>query len=105
MSSSTRPNGRPIEIVRDCSDAMPPPSIRAVATMPASTHQNIRCTTGASILPPAVMMSITSDPESAEVTKKIAIRQTLIPDTMFVNGRPSSILNRASSGTESATPR
>ena len=50
------------------------------------------------------MVSITSDPESAEVTKNIVIRNTLIAETSPVMGNGSSILNRASSGTASATP-
>ena len=83
---------------------MPPPSIRAMATMPASRHQNTRCCTGASILPPAVMVSITSEPESAEVTKKIVISPTLTAETKPVTGSGSSILNKASSGADSATP-
>jgi beta-ketodecanoyl-[acyl-carrier-protein] synthase len=36
---------------------------------PSKVHQNTRCGTGASTLPPAVIVSITSEPESDEVTK------------------------------------
>ena len=42
-----------------------------MATNPSSVHQNTRCATGASILPPAVIVSITSEPLSEDVTKKI----------------------------------
>jgi hypothetical protein len=41
-----------------------------MATSPSKMHQKIRWITGASVLPPAVMVSITSEPESDEVTKK-----------------------------------
>ena len=36
-------NGSPIETVRACSDAIPPPSIKVIATTPASRHQKTRC--------------------------------------------------------------
>ena len=42
-----------------------------MATAPSNTHQNTRCGTGASTLPPAVIVSITSDPESDEVMKNM----------------------------------
>ena len=69
-SSSTMVKGRPVEITIACSEARPPPISNAMATSPSKVHQNTRCGTGASILPPAVIVSITSEPESDEVTKK-----------------------------------
>ena len=41
------------------------------------------------------MVSITSDPESADVTKKIVIRSTLTAETNPVSGKGSSILSAA----------
>ena len=49
----------------------PPSSNSAIANRPSSVHQNTRWITGASILPPPVMVSMTSEPELGDVTKKI----------------------------------
>ena len=61
----------------------------------------MRCTTGASILPPAVMVSITRDPESDEVTKNTITRMMPMAEVMPVRGNGSSILNSDSSGVQS----
>ena len=70
MTSSTSVNGSPVEMTMPI--AAPPSRLRsaaAMATAPSKMHQNTRCGTGASTLPPAVIVSITSEPESDEVTK------------------------------------
>ncbi len=52
-----------------CMAANPPPSKSAIATKPSIKAQKIRCATGASNFPPEVILSITKDPLSEEVTK------------------------------------
>ena len=69
-----------------------------MAMTPSKTHQNTRCTTGASSLPPAVMASMTSDPESEDVTKNTTTSTRLTSDVRPASGSVSSIANRASSG-------
>ncbi len=69
MPSSTTANGSPVVIAAVCSATSPPATSSAAATQPSMTAQNTRCAFGGSGLPPAVMMSMTSEPESAEVTK------------------------------------
>ena len=44
---------------RALQSVQPPPSNCVIATNPSSVHQSIRWVTGASILPPAVMVSMT----------------------------------------------
>ena len=55
----------------------------AMATSPSKTHQNTRWTTGASSLPPAVIVSMTSDPESEEVTKNTTTSKRPMNDVTF----------------------
>ena len=62
----------PIDTAAPCGASRPRPSRRAMATGPSKVHQNPRRETGASILPPAVIVSITRDPECDEVTEKTA---------------------------------
>ena len=66
--------------------------------MPSNAHQKTRWTTGASSLPPAVIVSMTSEPESEEVTKKTTTSTTPTTDVIPANGSTSSIRNRAISG-------
>ena len=47
----------------------PPPNKSAMATNPSIKAQKIRCPTGASNFPPEVILSITKEPLSEEVTK------------------------------------
>ena len=47
----------------------PPPTRRAIATAPSIKAHKIRCPTGAFSFPPEVMLSITREPLSDEVTK------------------------------------
>ena len=66
--------------------------------MPSNAHQNTRCTTGASSLPPAVMVSTTSEPESDEVTKKITTSTMAMHDVRPASGSAPSMANSESSG-------
>ena len=68
MTESPSANGSPVEIAAACKAPKPLPSSRAIATNPSKMHQNTRCGFGASTLPPAVIVSITSEPVSEEVT-------------------------------------
>ena len=82
----------------DCNDCKPPADSKStMATAPSKMHQNTRCGTGASTLPPAVIVSITNDPESDEVTKKTITRIMPIKLVIEAKGNPSNILNSLSS--------
>ncbi len=69
-----------------------------MATMPSNAHQNTRWTTGASSLPPAVMVSTTSEPESDDVTKKITTSTMATADVRPARGSASSMAKSESSG-------
>src|SRR6056297_201278 len=97
MTSNTNVKGKPVEITADCSDDRPPPINSTIATAPSKMHQNTRCETGASTLPPAVIVSITSEPESDEVTKNTITRTMPITEVMVANGKAASIWNSFSS--------
>ena len=64
--------------------------------------QNTRWGTGASSLPPAVMESITSDPESEEVMKNTSTSTIARKEVIAVSGSSASIWNSARE--ESPTP-
>ena len=52
-----------------CMALSPPPKSRAIATAPSVRAHKILCPTGASSFPPEVILSITNEPLSDEVTK------------------------------------
>lgn len=64
-------NGKPVDTAMVCSAVKPPPNNKAIAIAPSMIAQNTRCGLGASTLPPAVIESMTNEPESDEVTKKM----------------------------------
>src|SRR5690625_6149128 len=71
-ASSTNTNGSAVLTAPACSAAraaLPPTASSTPATTPSITAQNTRWGTGESVLPPAVMLSMTSEPESDEVMK------------------------------------
>jgi hypothetical protein len=99
MAISTRVNGRPTVIAAACnapSASAPPPNSSAPAITPSITAQNTRCGVGASTLPPAVMLSITSEPESDEVMKNTSTSTIARNEVMPAIGKFSSIWNIAS---------
>ena len=98
ISISRMAKGKPVAMALACSAASPPPSSSAIATSPSKVAQNTRCATGASTLPPAVIVSITSEPESDEVTKNTSTSTMPISEVMPASGSGSSILNSDSSG-------
>jgi len=55
-----------------CMALRPPPKSSAIATAPSVRAHKIRCPTGASNFPPAVMLSITNEPLFEDVTKNTA---------------------------------
>lgn len=72
ISSKITVNGKAVEITPACSActaSVPPIHSSATATAPSSTAQNTRCNTGESNLPPEVILSMTSEPESDDVIK------------------------------------
>ena len=68
----------------------------AIATMPMSEAQNIRCQTGVFATPPVARVSTTIAPESADVTKKTMTIAIAMNDSTEENGKCSRKLNRAS---------
>ena len=78
-----------------CNAVKPPANNNAAATAPSVTTQNVRCHHGVSLRPPAASESITNEPESDEVTKKVMINNTVNDDTNSVKGRFSNNLNNA----------
>ena len=91
-------NGTPVAVTPACSADKPPPISRTMAINPSTTHQKIRCGTGASILPPAVIVSTTSEPESEDVTKNTSASTIAMVDAVLVNGSSFNMPNRLSSG-------
>jgi len=65
------------------------------ATTPSRIAQNILCNLGGSGLPPEVIMSITIDPESEEVTKKEIITNIATSDKNLVKGKYLKNSNKA----------
>jgi hypothetical protein len=70
--------------------------------MPSKIAQNTRCATGASTWPPAVMVSITSEPESEEVTKNTITSTIARNEVRPASAMLSSMLNSFSSRGASA---
>lgn len=81
---------------------LPPASRSTIATSPSKIAQNTRCGTGASTLPPAVIVSITSEPELDEVTKNTTTRTMPMNDEIAASGRPSSMMKSCNSSDASA---
>src|SRR5690606_25743363 len=96
-TSNTTVKGKPVDTAMACKAMSPPPNNSAMASTPSSTAQNTRCDTGALILPPAVMVSITSEPESDEVMKNIMTSTTPRKEEMEANGYWPSMVNNWSS--------
>src|SRR5690554_77688 len=82
-------NGKALAIVMVCSAVSPPANNNAAATTPSADAQNTRCQTGVMEAPPEANESITSEPESDEVTKKVIIRMTVMKDAIDVKGSTS----------------
>ena len=64
--------------------------------------QKTRCANGASTLPPAVMVSMTKEPESEEVTKNTTTSTMPMKDVMPAKGNGSSMAKSFSSRAASA---
>jgi hypothetical protein len=64
-----------------------PASKSTIATKPSKIAQNTRCGTGASTLPPAVIVSMTKGPESEDVTKETTTRTMPRKDVIAASGR------------------
>jgi hypothetical protein len=85
----TKLKGRALAMVADCSAPSPPASSRPAATTPSIAHQNTRCPVVVSVSPPAAMESMTSEPESDEVMKKMATSRMASVEVRPLNGRYS----------------
>ncbi len=90
-----RVNGRPVAIEALCNAVSRPPNNSAIAHTPSIAAQKMRCATGELSVPPDVRWSTTNEPESEEVTKKITTRVTPTKEVTAVNGKFSSMTNKA----------
>mgnify|MGYP007130079282 CR=1 FL=1 len=75
-----------------------------MASTPSTIAQNTRWPTGALILPPAVMASITSEPESEDVMKNMMTSTTPMKEVMADSGSWPSMVKSCSSSAASRTP-
>ncbi len=87
--------GKALAIVADCSAPKPPVSSKVMATIPVDDAQKIRCHSGVSVLPPEANISITKEPESAEVTKNKITIHTATIDSRVEKGKCSKKANNA----------
>src|SRR5699024_1008160 len=92
-------NGNAVASAADCNATSPPASSRAAATAPSSTANVTRDQMGGFGCPPEASISITSEPESEEVMKKIATRKIAITEKMLPSGRFPSASKMALSTT------
>src|SRR5690554_1449562 len=88
-------NGKALTILAVCSAPKPPANSKAAATTPWVDAQNTRCQTGVLATPPDASESITIEPESDEVTKKVIIKNMVKNETIWVKGKSSNSLNNA----------
>ncbi|MDF9791391.1 hypothetical protein M2440_002092 [Methylorubrum extorquens] len=95
MKIITMEKGRALAIAAVWSASSPPATSSTAAMAPLLTAQNTRCQSGGLSAAPEVIMSITSAPESAEVTKKKITSSVASPEAIMPNGRCPSISNRA----------
>ena len=79
-------NGNAVARASACSDANPPPNSSDMPIKPKAIHQKIRWAIGVSVFPPAVMVSMTKEPLSIEVTKNISTRVMPTADVKFAIG-------------------
>jgi hypothetical protein len=107
MRSITTVNGRAAASVAVCSAPRPPASSRVAASRPSTTAQKTRWHVGDASWPPLVSMSTTSEPESEEVTKKVATSSVASTDVSPASGscrRNSKSATASSIATTSARP-
>ena len=98
MINKIKVKGKAVAIEPACkalNASAPPTYNNAIATEPSANAQKTLCTTGASSFPPAVILSITSEPESDDVTKNTITKNIAIKDVKSENGRFSNIWNIA----------
>jgi len=91
----TAANGNPVIIVAVCKATSPPPISRVAATTPSIIAQNNLDVSGGSGFPPEVIISITMDPESEDVTKKVIMTRIPSADVTLLNGKFSNNTKRA----------
>ena len=72
-----------------CKALRPPANNSDEATTPSAEAQKTRCHTGVCKAPPEASESITNEPESEEVTKKVIISITVMKETIEVSGSTS----------------
>jgi len=77
IKSNTIANGRPAIMEAVWRAMSPPLTTNVAATTPSNIAQNNLCILGGFGLPPEVIMSITIEPESEDVTKRIQLQTVL----------------------------
>ncbi len=85
--------GKAVAIEPVCSAlkaSAPPTYNKAMATKPSANVQNTLCFVGESTLPPAVIPSITRNPESDDVTKNTTTKKIATIEVKVVKGRFSN---------------
>ena len=90
MIIKIKANGIAVNIDAVCKAVNPPPINKTAASKPSIDAQKIFCPLGASWRPPDVNVSTTNDPESDDVTKKLATKITVKIDEKIVKGYCSS---------------
>src|SRR5690554_3218295 len=91
----TKVNGNALAIVPACNASSPPAISSAIAIAPTISAQKMRCHTGDCSSPLDESMSITSAPESADVTKKITTSRVATAEVSSGNGYASRNWNSA----------
>ncbi len=86
MTIKMTAKGIAVKIDAVCKAVKPPPINRTAASKPSIDAQNIFCPFGASCRPPEVNVSTTNEPESEDVTKKLATKITVRIEENVVNG-------------------
>src|SRR6218665_121275 len=94
MPSRMTAKGSPVVMVAVCSATSPPPISSTAATTPSSNAQKRRERTGGLGSPPEVMMSMTMEPESEEVTKKVMTTTMPRKQVTELSGKFSSMTKR-----------
>src|SRR5690606_15612983 len=87
--------GNPVTMEAVCKACNPPPINKTAAIAPTAIAQKMRKPTGESTFPPEVRLTITKEPESAEVTKKPIIKIMPITESSKGKGNCSKKTNSA----------
>ena len=82
----TNAKGRALLMAAVCNAFSPPATKSTDATTPSEIAQKTLCQVGGFGLPPEVIMSITNEPESDDVTKKVITNSVANNETIVAQG-------------------